>query len=1407
MLEWLVPHPKGHGLYCALHTILKITHTFHLGVEDFIINRVIHECRYALHQLNKELCEGKNPLKGKGITKHPIVGVMWHTPHDKSIARQWRMIQAVFLDAYLSEISKTFLQNSSIPDSIIDRFYSRSTSIRALFDIEDTRRREICVNHLASYIMYDPIEESFSLRTDKINTSSLYENEEKTLNEAFESIRLLLGHYRHGGGIGKRKRVRLNGRHTAHLVQEESSPVLAYSIQIEDQEASPDVLPLPLYSPTEMPGRLQRLRIQEHIRRKNQLFVPWALPYSDMWQSKSLYQKAHDIQSKPHNLMEGGHTEILQFISGLIGWPLKQVAKLLISDDSRAEPSWPDHPIILTQIKQSWVWKLALITPNVQDDFSPACPRLRYLTLLDQWGLAAALHQHYGYGHPFELKTFTQKLDQANDQVRLQRFMLFHYGNKDQAVSEALSGDPSVLRDARLYYAQYTEEELGSFLKEAFRHRFSENPPFRAPPTNTPPHSAPLTNTQATGPARFTPSLDDLRLLVLVSSKLPAADPRKLVGRKALIKHYNATLWRTYLLLALSTGVRVGQVLQAVWTFWRAFPHTDFLPISDKSPHVDVNARIVPLHSLLRGHLRYFYFTQCHCRNALALDQLEGFQFIDDDEKIHRIGKRWVTEQLAQRGMHWPDNFHRACVRRILVSSKVPMDEVDFFMGHATPGDQPQSPLSTLSIQDYLNRTGKAIENYISNQLGCSHPDLRPFRNDYPDPTPELAKSFLPRPDSPHSSSKTPHSKFHAWLQQVEISRKGEAGYRRIFTALEDIAKNNAFAAWLVTPTDTPPSPNEIEELDLDLMSQLVECHIQERLNIMELRRALTLRYRLYHKAVGAPKTMLVPLFSPMRQSPFTYERMKAAAQYTHYRSKLRLALRKKQLGQDDLALLGLHAVLDDRIINKHAFAALIALTNPSIKLKDYVIKPGNDLRYFAYSIPTQRGSVPKRAYLDAQTLRLLNRVRKQAPKGGYTLDDTWWAMRKALKSIVDPVYVRAIPTSRNSFISQARYLYLLSLPHAVVASLTGASQDRTFANPRYFPLPLPTGKLYKQGDEETENPWPEEDLDEIRDIVKATDHIAPWAAPIKPEGVSIQVGNYIERWILPLISLFLPHMPDPQDMTDLLYFAQQIAPQGKGYPQKKSLEAVAKQYEIATGNKLDWRPPARIKQTDNSVITIEEYHEALEQLDKEIELANTEEQVDTLQARKLFLIIAFRTGMRRSEILALEKSDFDLNGSLGILRIDHKPHNHLKTQHAKRTLPLKYLIPEDEWEVMLSIINNNSGERLFTQKNPDNRIIRPLIRLIRDISRNDAFVVHHLRHSFATWTHLKIRCARNNELVKKFIFLPETHSELLQSSELVGKLISSNTTQSDLFYIAMLMGHSSPMVSIVNYVHGIDMT
>ncbi len=1400
LLDWLVPHPRRYGLYCALHTIIKVTNSFNLGIADALIVRVNNDCKHALSQLNAAPCHGKNPLLGKGITKHPIVGVMWHNPPDRSIAQPWLMIQAVYLGAYLSEISDFFTQNTSISSSIIQRFYNRSTSIRALFDIKDAPKRARCINHLCSYIEYDSVDGGFSLRQDEIEFSGFTAEEAEILSHAFESIRLLLSHYRYGGGgIGKRKRIRLNARHTAHLVREEGTDTFSYTIQVEDdEETRADTLPFRLYSPSEMAGRLQKLRIQEHIRRKSQLFVPWALPYASLNSKGWLYQRIYDFQHHPQVLLSWSDEDVLQFIAGLLGWPVKQVAKLLISDDPAVEPAWPDQPIVLTQTDQGWEWKLALVTPNVQDNFTPARPRLRYLTLLDQWQLAMTLYSRYGYGRPFALKTFIQKLNLVDEQIRTYRFMLFHYGNKDRAIMGTLAGDPTMLSDARLFYAQYTEQALGTCLEKALTHRFGSHSPFKMIPVSP----------QAMGPARFTPYIEDLRQLVQNSIRLPVADPRCLVGRKALIAHYNAALWRTYLMLALSTGIRVGQALQAVWIFWRAFPNTAFVPISDKSPHVDVNARVVPLHGRLREYLRHFYFTQQHCKRALGLEQLEGFQFIDDDEQVHSIGKRWVAEQLELRGMRWPDNFHRACVRSILIFSQVPLDEVDFFMGHATLGDQPQSPLSTLSVQSYLVRCHQAIKTFIENQLKWPRPDLRPFQNACLEPAPQLARCFIPDTHGGQSSSKAPRSQFQTWLQKVDIAPKGSSGYRRAFSVLSEIAQDNAFATWLVAPNGKPPDHDEIEKLDMNLIARLVDAHVDERLNAKELRRALTLRYRLYHQAVGAPKSMLIPLFSPMRQSPFIFERCMWAAEYAHYRACLRRMLRKKQPDQDDLALLGLHAVLNGGILNKQAFAALVALTDPAVNLDKHIIKCG-DLRYLGYNIPTQRGSVPKRAYLDDSTFCLLRHVRKKARDDGirgYSLDATWKAMHRQLKRMVDPAYVYTVPRKRNAFISRAKHLYLCSLPHAVVASLTGTSQNRTFDNPRYFPLPISEVKLYQQDEGDDSASWSEEDLTELRNIVEASNNIEPWAQSLMPRNVSAQVEKYIERWVLPLFSLSVPNMPDTQDMVDLLDLAKRVIPQGKGYPQKKALQAVAGQYKTLTGEKLDWQPPGRIKQTDNSVITIDEYREALLRLDNDIQKASSEDRRQLLRARKLFLMLAFRTGMRRSEILALEKSDFDLSSPYGMLRIEHKPHNRLKTQHAVRSIPLKYLMPDDEWQTMQGIFATIPAERLFTYRNPDNQIVRPLIRLLREVSGNKAFVVHHLRHSFATWTYLKIRCARNSALAERFAFLPTTYAELRHANQLAGKLISSNTTQSDLFYIAMLMGHSSPMVSIANYLHGIDL-
>lgn len=85
---------------------------------------------------------------------------------------------------------------------------------------------------------------------------------------------------------------------------------------------------------------------------------------------------------------------------------------------------------------------------------------------------------------------------------------------------------------------------------------------------------------------------------------------------------------------------------------------------------------------------------------------------------------------------------------------------------------------------------------------------------------------------------------------------------------------------------------------------------------------------------------------------------------------------------------------------------------------------------------------------------------------------------------------------------------------------------------------------------------------------------------------------------------------------------------------------------------------------------------------------------------------------------------------------------------------------------------------------------------------------MHHLRHSFASWTYLRLRTPDFPEFAQAFSHLPETHQHLLSSRKLRLLLLyhDPNNTRRYGHVVARLLGHSSPIVSFNHYIHCCDL-
>ncbi|MFC4349222.1 tyrosine-type recombinase/integrase [Kordiimonas lipolytica] len=173
--------------------------------------------------------------------------------------------------------------------------------------------------------------------------------------------------------------------------------------------------------------------------------------------------------------------------------------------------------------------------------------------------------------------------------------------------------------------------------------------------------------------------------------------------REDLFNHHNYLMFYTYLVLCLSTGHRP---VKAPFQYLRDFDLTSgFVWISDKVVRTNHASRVVPLCDTALQQMRYYvehlrrlrdrlrhtdYETSSYIENALR--SVNPVLFVFDEE-----GKSFLTPKILQSWHGFisalPGNWNRHTLRSLLTNA-VPYNCLNAFMGHALIGIGPLSGTS-----------------------------------------------------------------------------------------------------------------------------------------------------------------------------------------------------------------------------------------------------------------------------------------------------------------------------------------------------------------------------------------------------------------------------------------------------------------------------------------------------------------------------------------------------------------------------------------------------------------------------------------------------------------------------------------------------------------------------------------
>lgn len=189
----------------------------------------------------------------------------------------------------------------------------------------------------------------------------------------------------------------------------------------------------------------------------------------------------------------------------------------------------------------------------------------------------------------------------------------------------------------------------------------------------------------------------------------------------------------------------------------------------------------------------------------------------------------------------------------------------------------------------------------------------------------------------------------------------------------------------------------------------------------------------------------------------------------------------------------------------------------------------------------------------------------------------------------------------------------------------------------------------------------------------------------------------------------------------------------------------------------------------------------------------------------RVFYILAFRTGMRKKEILGLKFSDIELLSSPHpSLLIRPNEHRSIKTEGSIRRIPIFAVLTEDELDFVSDFFKLSKPDKLnqlifvfadSMQGVGDALPNNLLEQVLADIGATQEITLHGLRHCTATHLALSLNATPNLATLL-------TQQTAEQRQRLHGELLGVHDAQDKWHAIASFVGHISPQRTFQYYIH-----
>jgi integrase len=203
---------------------------------------------------------------------------------------------------------------------------------------------------------------------------------------------------------------------------------------------------------------------------------------------------------------------------------------------------------------------------------------------------------------------------------------------------------------------------------------------------------------------------------------------------------------------------------------------------------------------------------------------------------------------------------------------------------------------------------------------------------------------------------------------------------------------------------------------------------------------------------------------------------------------------------------------------------------------------------------------------------------------------------------------------------------------------------------------------------------------------------------------------------------------------------------------------------------------------------------------------------------RYLMVVIAYRLSLRKMEIARVRIADINFTATHGYINVVNTEHGTPKSISGWRRIPMHELLTEDEfgalreWHTLRCAENNSPEALLFAEAAHKTGLISEyktfdnILKVMRNITGDSELKFHSLRHSFATLLLLRFEANRlpgllGNELD---IFSAE-YADAILPARFKHLNDGTRSTRKFLYELANMIGHSSPSMTLLHYIHCCD--